>query len=183
VPVVLALEPDLRQAEALVPILERVGAELILARSRDDAVRALALRVPDLILVSALLSPRDEAEFTSYLQTLPDTAHLQTLSIPILAHPTPEPARRRRFGIGRLISREAHAASSGCAPDVFGDEIRAYLERGGELKREAVARGPRLPRADTRPVPRAESPAIMAKPRPQPSDSAPAGVQDEERRP
>ena len=48
-------------------------------------MRALALRVPDLILVSALLSPRDEAEFTSYLQTLPDTAHLQTLSIPMLA--------------------------------------------------------------------------------------------------
>ena len=56
-PLVLALEPDLRQAEALAPILERAGAELVLARSREDAVRALALRVPDLILVSALVSP------------------------------------------------------------------------------------------------------------------------------
>ena len=84
-PLVLALEPDLRQAEALRPILERVGADLVLARSREDAVRALALRVPDLILVSALLSPRDEAEFTGYLRTVEDKAHLQTLSIPFLA--------------------------------------------------------------------------------------------------
>ena len=100
-PLVLALEPDLRQAEALAPILQRIGAELVLARSRDDAVRALALRVPDLILVSALLSPPDEAEFTSYLQTLPDTAHLQTLSLPLLAQASPlQPAKRRRFGLG-----------------------------------------------------------------------------------
>ncbi|HZA36626.1 MAG TPA: hypothetical protein VE505_16935, partial [Vicinamibacterales bacterium] len=104
-PLVLALEPDLRQAEALAPILQRIGAELVLARSRDDAVRALALRVPDLILVSALLSPPDEAEFTSYLQTLPDTAHLQTLSLPLLAQAsTLQPAKRRRFGLGRLMS-------------------------------------------------------------------------------
>ena len=123
-PLVLALEPDLRQAEALAPILERAGAELVLARSREDAVRALALRVPDLILVSALVSPRDEAEFTSYLRTRPDTAHLQTLSIPILAQaPAAAPAKRRRFGIGRLMSKGTTGAPSGCAPDVFADEI------------------------------------------------------------
>ena len=131
-PLVLALEPDLRQAEALAPILERVGAELVLARSREDAVRALALRVPDLILVSALLSPRDEAEFTSYLRTRPDTAHLQTLSIPILALAPSvgagkTPALRHRAPV---VERDGRAPS-GCAPDVFADEIQGLSRAGG----------------------------------------------------
>ena len=58
--------------------------------------------MPDLILVSALLSPRDEAEFTSYLRTLPDAAHLQTLTIPMLrrAGPRVAAAKRRRSGSG-----------------------------------------------------------------------------------
>ena len=183
-PLVLALEPDLRQAEALVPILERVGAELVLARSRDDAVRALALRVPDLILVSALLSPRDEAEFTSHLQTVPDTDHLQTLSIPILAvTPASQPAKRRRFGIGRLLSKETRSAATGCAPEVFAEEIRAYLERAGELKAQAVNRIPRAPRVGTRSLQKDESPAIVDDPRPKPSDAPATVVREEDRRP
>ena len=150
-PLVLALEPDLRQAEALAPILERVGAELVLASSRDDAVRALALRVPDLILVSALLSPRDEAEFTSYLQTLPDTAHLQTLTIPILARdPRVAAGETPPFGLGRLLSKETARRRDRLRAGGVCDEIRAYLDRAGELKAQAVNRIPRAPRVGTR---------------------------------
>ena len=76
-PLVLALEPDPRQAQALKQILEqRVGAELVLADSKDSAIAALAQRIPDLILVTALLSPRDEAELTDHLRTLEGAAHI-----------------------------------------------------------------------------------------------------------
>jgi CheY-like chemotaxis protein len=184
VPLVLALEPDLRQAEALRPILERVGADLVLARSREDAVRALALRVPDLILVSALLSPRDEAEFTGYLRTVEDTAHLQTLSIPFLALASdPAPAKRRRFGIGRLISKGTPAKPTACAPDIFADEIRAYLARGVELKAQLEARGPRSPFVGARDLEVDQPVATAVEPRQQPVTAAPDAVAEEHRSP
>ena len=172
-PLVLALEPDLRQAEALAPISKRVGAELVLVSSRDAAVRALALRVPDLILVSALLSPRDEAEFTSYLQTLPDAAHLQTLSIPMLAvTPAAQPAKRRRSGSDACCRKEAARPRRGCAPEVFADEIRAYLERAGELKAQAVNRPASAARRHAALAERPNRQQIVEDPRPKPSDAA-----------
>ena len=105
-------------------------------------MRALALRVPDLILVSALLSPRDEAEFTGYLRTSADTAHLADAHHPDAGVRGPRRGARRRlrFGLGRLMSSEAAADPSGCAPDVFADEIRAYLDRAGELQAQATTR-------------------------------------------
>jgi len=68
VPLVLALEPDLRQANILKRIIrDRVHAELVVVDSRDAAIAAVDARVPDVILMTALLSPRDEAELTDWL--------------------------------------------------------------------------------------------------------------------
>jgi len=36
------------------------GAELTLVDSRDGAIASIAERIPDVILLTALLSPRDE---------------------------------------------------------------------------------------------------------------------------
>ena len=58
---VLALEPDPKQAAVLKQVVrDRVGAQLVLADSKDAALAAIAERVPDLILVTNLMSPRDE---------------------------------------------------------------------------------------------------------------------------
>ena len=79
---VLAVEPDHRQATILKRIVrELVRADLVLVDSRDAAVAALTARVPDVILLTALLSPRDEEELVAYLRTLvwraahPDAHH------------------------------------------------------------------------------------------------------------
>lgn len=141
-PLVLAVEPDSSQAEALTPIVEqRVGAELVLVGSKDAAVQALSVRVPDLVLVSALLSPRDEAELTNYLRTLAHAVHLETLTIPMLAPDAGAVAQKRRlpFGLGRLLSRPGSPEATGCDPEVFADEIRTYLNRAKEPRREHVA--------------------------------------------
>ena len=51
---VLAIEPDLRQAGILKRIVkEQVRAELVLVDTRDAALAALTARVPDVILVTA----------------------------------------------------------------------------------------------------------------------------------
>jgi len=150
VPLVLALEPDPRQAAALKPILERrVGAELVMADSKDSAIAVLADRVPDLILVTALLSPRDEAELNDHLRTLEGAEHVQTLTIPMLGTAAKKPARRKRGLLGALRSSGPDkGVSDGCDPAEFADQIRAYIERAQELKAEAAAAAHRasLPR-------------------------------------
>ncbi|HXE81129.1 MAG TPA: hypothetical protein VNK41_10285, partial [Vicinamibacterales bacterium] len=140
-PLVLALEPDPRQAAALKPILERrVGAELVLADSKDSAIAALAERIPDLILVTALLSPRDEAELNDHLRSLEGAEHVQTLTIPLLSSPARQPSRRKRGLLGALRSSEPKTpVSEGCDPAEFAEQIKAYIERAGELKAEARA--------------------------------------------
>jgi len=54
-PIILAIEPDRRQAAHVSAIVRhRVGAELILADTTEAALDAIGSRVPDLVLVPAL---------------------------------------------------------------------------------------------------------------------------------
>ena len=83
---VLALEPDLRQAAILKRMIrDRVHAELVVVDSRDAAIAAVDARVPDVILFTALLSPRDEGEIIAHLRTLANAEHVQSHTIPQLA--------------------------------------------------------------------------------------------------
>ena len=52
-PIVLAIEPDRRQAAHLAAIVrQQVGAELLLAETTEGALDAIGDRVPDLVLAS-----------------------------------------------------------------------------------------------------------------------------------
>ena len=138
---VLALEPDPKQAAVLKQVVrDRVGAQLVLADSKDAALAAIAERVPDLILVTTLLSPRDESELTDRLRDLEGAEHLQTLTIPLLAvsGSAAEPKKKRRGLLSAFTSdTEASASSSGCDPAVFAEEIRNYIARAEDLKASA----------------------------------------------
>jgi CheY-like chemotaxis protein len=144
VPLVLALEPDPRQAEALKTLVEqRVHALLLLTDSKDGAIAALAERVPDLILVTALLSPRDEAELTEHLRTLEGAEHLQTLMVPLLSGVAVPAAPKRKRGFFSALQRQApDKPTAGCDPVMFAEQILSYLERAQELKAEAAAARP-----------------------------------------
>ena len=133
---VLAIESDAEQSDALNRIArERTEAELVLVDSKAAAVAAIDSRLPDLILLSALFSPRDEKELIAHLRQLPDAAHLQTLTIPRLQHAETKRSRRR------LFSRKRAAPKTGaCDPSVFAAQIVAYLERARELQIEAEQR-------------------------------------------
>src|SRR5690348_2205463 len=86
-PLILAIEPDRRQANQLTALVRgRLHADLVLGDSADRALAALGDRVPDLILTAALLSPKDEAALGQRLRELNGVAaHVQTLTIPVLA--------------------------------------------------------------------------------------------------
>ena len=80
---VLVVQPDEVQADVLRRIFaKRVGAELVMVDSTMEAVDEIAARMPDLILLSALLSPRDEDALIAHLRSLDGASHLQTITIP-----------------------------------------------------------------------------------------------------
>ena len=127
----LAVEPDQKQAARLGALVRGpLEAELLVAETARRAVALLKDRVPDLILTSQLLSPKDEAFLDAHLRKL-DAAGLrvQTLVIPVLASPSRR-SRESQQGLLKRLRRTAKDASAhGCDPAVFAAQIAEYLER------------------------------------------------------
>ena len=135
---VLAIEPDSRQAAILKRVIhESVHAELVVVDSRDAAMAALSARVPDVILMTALLSPRDGDEMIAHLRTLAGADHVQTHTIPQLASSRGEPDAPSSSG--GLLSKfrnkkKASGPIAGCDPMAFAREVTTFLERAEEMK-------------------------------------------------
>ena len=131
-PLILAIEPDRRQASQLTALVRgRLKADLVLGESADRALAALGERVPDLVLTAALLSPKDEAALGQRLRELNGVAaHVQTLTIPMLASSR---GRGDRSGGGLLSAlrrdKPKTATLEGCDPAVFAEQCKEYLER------------------------------------------------------
>src|SRR5215472_2977731 len=87
---ILAIESDRRQVNHLTAMVRgRLRAELVLADTAEAALERLGDRVPDLVLTSALLSPKDEQALTDRLRRLNGVAaHVQMLTLPVLAAPS-----------------------------------------------------------------------------------------------
>jgi hypothetical protein len=142
VSLIVAIEPDRRQADVLAGVARgSLGAELVVADSTRAAVKALGDRIPDLILTSLLLSPKDESALADRLREL-DAAgiRVQTLVIPVFAV-TPRRALSARRGLlTRLRGAQQETAHEGCDPAVFGAQVREYLDRiAAERAAAAVA--------------------------------------------
>lgn len=138
-PLILAIEPDKRQAAHLSALRKSLDAELVISDTAERAIDALGERVPDLVLTSALLSPKDECALVHRLRALNGAAaHVQTLTIPVLA----APARRSTKAAGMFARLKrlgpAPAAPDGCDPTVFAGQVTAYLEHA-TAERERVA--------------------------------------------
>ena len=143
-PLVLAIEPDLRQAAIVKRIVrERVQADVTVVDSRDAAIEAIRATMPDVLLLSALLSPRDEDDLIAHLRTLDGASHLQTHTIPQLASALGPDESGSRGGLLSAFRRKKSSASApaGCDPELFADEIRMYLKRAADKKREAAEKG------------------------------------------
>jgi len=138
--IVLAIEPDLRQAAIIKRIVrDKVLADVVVVETRDAALEAIRKEIPDVLLLSALLSPRDEDELIAHLRLLDGAEHLQTHTIPQLAGTSAdrEGGRSRGlFGIFGKKKEKEDASAAGCDPDLFAEEIRTYLQRAHEKKEE-----------------------------------------------
>lgn len=138
-PLILAIEPDRKQASKVRVLTDTLGVELVVGETTEEALGALGSRTPDLVLTSQLLSPKDEAALADRLRELDAAgAHAPTLVIPVLQ--SEERERKKSSGLfGRLRRGHEEAATpDGCEPAVFGREIAEYLERSA-ADRAAVA--------------------------------------------
>ncbi|MFB3854327.1 MAG: hypothetical protein ACE148_10955, partial [Vicinamibacterales bacterium] len=138
-PLVLAVEPDHGQATILRRLVkELVRAEVVCADNTEHALQALDARVPDLVLLSALLPPRDEEALTEHLRSLGGVPHLETLTIPLLAPFGTNGSNRK--GFLSSFGRRSKAPVGGCDPRVFAQEVKTYLEHARAARAEAEAR-------------------------------------------
>jgi hypothetical protein len=138
-PIVLAIEPDLRQAAIIKRIVrDKIHADVVVVDSRDAALDAIRTSIPDVLLLSALLSPRDEDELIAHLRLLDGAEHLQTHTIPQLAGSSEDRETGRSRGLLGMFSRkkDPDPVVSGCDPDLFAEEIRTYLQHAHEKKEQ-----------------------------------------------
>ena len=129
---VLVVKPDEVQADVLRRIFaKRVGADLVIVNSVNEAIDQLSSHLPDLILLSTLLSPRDEDALIGRLRSLENASHLQTITIPqFRTGPAKAPAKK-----GGLFSKKAKAAAPvGCDPMEFAEAIVGHLTEASEIR-------------------------------------------------
>jgi CheY-like chemotaxis protein len=167
---ILAIESDNRQA-ALLKCLVRnhVGAALVVVASTREAIAAIDAEPPDLVLLSALLSPRDEEEAIAHLRGLDHADHLQTLTIPRFASTSDE--ERRRGGLFGALTRKrpVKTRTAGCDPKQFAEQISSYLQRAEDIKEERAA----MAEAAAALAARVETPAPVVEERPAPPQPPP----------
>lgn len=155
-PLILAVEPDRRQASHIAEVLRgRPRTELVMAESAAAALKAIGARIPDVLLTSPLLSRQDEARVAEWLRGLgPDAARVQALTIPILA--TAAPAATTRGMLSALRRRRPRTSSpAGCEPAVFADQVGLYLARAS-VERQAEAEPEPAPQPPPAPALRPE---------------------------
>ena len=162
-PLILAVEPDSRQASRLSNVLRgRRNTDVVMSKSAEAAIEAMGGRVPDVMLTSPLLSPQDEQRLADWLKDLgPSATHVQALTIPILATPdkAPEPERGLLAG---LLGRTPKAGSEGCEPKIFAEHVATYLQKGAvERIDEVAAEEPEVIAEEVAAIPH-EEPAVTA---------------------
>jgi hypothetical protein len=132
-PLIVAIEHDQSQIQHLTDVAVRLNAELRLAESIDMALALFEDDLPDVILIPALLSSRDELALGSRLRDRgTDAAHVQTLTIPRFDAPA-TPLGGRMLSFRR--SKRASTPSVKAAEDAFAEQLTVYLERATAIRR------------------------------------------------
>src|SRR5258705_13281234 len=94
---ILLVEPDKARAAQVASLMRnRLRAQTIVVDCAVRARGALVYSIPDVILLSTLISTQDEAGITSELRGPGDAAaHVQMVTTPMLADPPAPPASPR----------------------------------------------------------------------------------------
>ena len=141
---VLAIESDAGQAGQLANIAQQLRVELIVVKSTGEALKALGRRAPDLVLVPALLSPKEDATLADTLRTVAGNTPVRLLIKPLLSSGKTEATGGLMANL-RKRKRKPAAVPDGCDPATFAEQMAVYLG-------EANAPTPPMPAAVVSPV-------------------------------
>ena len=124
---VLAIEANRDQARALHDVVgSSAAAKLLVVESVGSAVAAIEREVPRLILVNALLPPKDEGDLMDHVRTLPPHVAPEILITPAFTgfdrRTTDSGPPRGLFG---RRQRDVHRPA--CVRTSFSDQVSAYL--------------------------------------------------------
>jgi hypothetical protein len=133
---ILAVQPDSAQARHLVHALrERVNAEVVVVDTTDAALSVIDRRVPDVVLLHALMLPAEEDYLIAYLRTLRHTDHVQTITVPQLE--SSSDCDRAKPSLFRgLKKRSARRSAVGCDSQLFAADVVGYLTRAHEIQQQ-----------------------------------------------
>ena len=118
-PRILAIETDPDRRLQLEQFLhEAANADVTVAESAEAALRAIRFQLPDVIVASMLLPPREDAQVMSHLDTIDDASRPQVLVVPPLREPAHlsrarrllQQLRRQRTAPFPLYDRDAIGA-------------------------------------------------------------------------
>jgi CheY-like chemotaxis protein len=129
---ILAIEPDRIRAATLQGLLPTDLCDFVIAKSVDDALRAIARQVPDLVLTCTFLPPAEEAALTARLKQLP-AAHLQVITMPHFID-SEEASARDGSKVLNFLKRRTALLRPGCGPEMVREQIEAYLEQAHVLR-------------------------------------------------
>lgn len=115
---------------------EHVHAELYIAESVGGAIEQMGRRMPDVIIVPALLSPHDGATLSAHVKQLHGVPYVQLLTIPAFDM-LGEPEAETRRGMG-LFRRQAPALRR-YDRGMVGSQIADAVARAREAREEYVA--------------------------------------------
>jgi hypothetical protein len=130
---ILAIETSTTRARTLRRLFGD-GYDVVIVKSSDEAIRSITQSVPDLVLTSALLPPRDEAALTACINRLPGAAHLQVITLPHFID-SEDAADRTAPGLLGYLRRRAATMRPGCNPETLREDIDTYFEQARSVRR------------------------------------------------
>jgi CheY-like chemotaxis protein len=137
---ILTIQPDSIHAETLRgAIRERADAEVVCTRGAADALAVIDARVPDIILLDALMPVGDQERLTDYLRLLPAAKHVQVISIPFIAPGSDGNASAADRGDRRrdarwwfsALKKRSQAVETPWDPRAFASDVVEYLPHPG----------------------------------------------------
>ena len=142
---ILVLEPDFERGERLKQLIgERVNADVIVVRSARAAIAAMSSQVPDVILTSVLLPPRDDAQLRAHLEQLDTASDPPVLMLPLVNDPgeLTSASRRSRFTFfgHRFFAHWATPQRLADDRSAIGAQIETALEQSRRTRSRCVAR-------------------------------------------
>jgi hypothetical protein len=141
---ILALEPDFERGERLKQLIcERGDAEVVVVHSARAAIAAMSSRMPDVILASVLLPPRDDAQLRAHLEQLDTASDLPVLMLPLVSDPDEfaSASRRSRFSLfgHRFFARRATPLGLACDRSAIGAQIEKAFEQSRRARSRCLA--------------------------------------------